>query len=309
MKRMEREMRRRGGDRGDKVVHGDVVVHADQVARDIVALRGSIKVEPGAQVRDAVAVLGSVTLESGAHARQAVAVGGDVKIGPGAEVDKDVVSVGGSIQREAGAEIGGEEISVGVPALGALAALVGSRTIFGTPHTPVFTIAQVLAKFVVYFALGLLILALFPRRIDVVAASFTTHPWKSLFTGLLGLVALPILLVLLAATVIAIPLLPVAVLLVVAAGILGFAALSFYIGRALPLRIERGTSVLQLAIGTAFVVLVTSIPLLGWMAWTAALLLTFGAVLRSRFGSQGGAPLPTTIPPAPPAAPPPAAPA
>ncbi|HET7825274.1 MAG TPA: hypothetical protein VFK90_08070, partial [Anaeromyxobacter sp.] len=111
------------------------------------------------------------------------------------------------------------------------------------------------------------------------------------------------------ATIIGIPLLPVAVLLVVAAGILGFAALSFYIGRALPLRIERGTAVLQLAIGTAIIVLLTSIPILGWMAWIAALLLTFGAVLRSRFGSQGGAPLPTTIPPAPPAAPPPAAPA
>jgi hypothetical protein len=60
--------------------------------------------------------------------------------------------------------------------------------------------------------------------------------------------------------------------------------------------------VLQLALGTAVVVLVTAIPLLGGMAWIAAALLTFGAVLRSRFGSQSP-PLPTTIPPS---APPPA---
>jgi hypothetical protein len=308
MKRMEREMRRRG-DKNDKVVHGDVVVHANQEARDVVALRGSIKVEPGAQVRDAVAVLGSVQLGPGARARQAVAVGGDVKLDAGAEVEKDVVSVGGSIQRDPGAEIGGEEVSVGVPALSGLATLAGSRMLFGAHQSPVFSAAQVLAKFVVYFALGLLILALFPRRIDVVAASFTTHPWKALFTGLLVLIAFPILLVLLAATIIGLPLVPVAGLLAVAAGILGFAALAFYIGRALPLRIDRGTAVLQLALGTAIVVLVTSIPLLGWMAWIAALLLTFGAVLRSRFGSQAGMPLPTTMPPPPPAAPPPAAPA
>ncbi|HEY6097859.1 MAG TPA: hypothetical protein VIW03_00420, partial [Anaeromyxobacter sp.] len=154
---------------------------------------------------------------------------------------------------------------------------------------------------------GLLILALFPRRVEVVAATFTTHPWKAVFTGLLGLVVLPLVLVLLVATLIGIPLVPVAALLVVAAGVLGFTALAYHIGRSLPLKLERRTSVLQLAIGTAIVVVLTSIPLLGWMAWVAAMLLTFGAVLRSRFGSQAAAVLPTTTPPAPPASPPPAA--
>jgi hypothetical protein len=305
MRRVEREMHRRGNDR-DKVVHGDVVVHAGQEAGDIVALRGSIKVEPGGQVRDAVAVLGSILLEPGAQAREVVAIGGDVKLGPGAVVSKDAVSVGGSVTREANAEIGGEEVSVGIPALPEIAALLGSRMAFGHTESRAFLVAQVLAKYLVYFALGLLLLALFPRRVEVVATSFTTHPWKSIFTGLLGLVALPVVVVLLAATIIGIPLVPVAGLLVIAAGVLGFTALAFYVGRALPLHIERGTTVLQLAVGTAIVVLVTSIPLLGWMAWIAAVLLTFGAVLRSRFGSPGSAPLPTTLPPP---APPPATPA
>ena len=306
MRRMEREWAR-GGERGDKVVHGDVVIRANQVARDVVALRGSVKVEAGAHARDVVAVLGSVELEPGAVAREVVAVGGDVKLGAGAEVSKDVVSIGGSVTREAGAEIGGEEVSVGIPALSGLAGLAGSRMLFGKSASPVFSVAQVLAKFVVYFALGLLILALFPRRVDTVAASFTASPWKALFTGLLGFVLLPILLVLLAATIIGIPLLPVAALLVLVAGILGFTALAFHIGRALPLKLsDKGTQVLRLAIGTAIVVLVTSIPFLGWMAWIAAVLLTFGAVLRTRFGSQTPV-LPTTVPPAPPPPPPPAA--
>ncbi len=48
----------------------------------------------------------------------------------------------------------------------------------------------------------------------------------------------------------------------------------------------------------------THIPILGVMIWVATWLLTFGAVLRSRFGQQGGPVLPTTaIPPAPPAPP------
>jgi hypothetical protein len=277
-------------------VYGDVVVHPGERARDVVALRGSVKVEPGAEVRDAVAVLGSIVLEPGAMARQAVAVGGDVKLGPAAEVDHDAVSVGGEVMRDPSATIRGETVSVGIPALSGLAGLAGSRMLFGRAESPVFVVGQVLAKFVVYFALGLLVLALFPRRLDVVSASFTAHPWKSILTGLLGLVVLPLLLVLLVATVIGIPLVAVAGLLVVAAGVLGFTALACYIGRALPLQPSRGTTVLQLALGTAAVVLVTAIPLLGGMAWIAAALLTFGAVLRSRFGSQAPA-LPTTIPP------------
>ena len=111
---------------------------------------------------------------------------------------------------------------------------------------------------------------------------------------------------LLVATLIGIPLVPVAALLVVAAGVLGFTALAWYLGRALPFQLAAGARAsLQLAVGTAIVVLITAIPFLGCMAWVAAALLTFGAVIRSRFGSQSAV-LPTTIPPA---APPPAAPA
>ena len=305
---LEREMRRLERETGgsdDRVIHGDVVVRPGESARDVVALRGSIRVEPGAEVRDAVAILGSVVLESGATAREAVAVGGHVKLGPGAAVAKDAVSVGGSVERDASAEIGGETVSIGIPALsGVVAGLAGSSLLGGRDESAVFTIAQALAKFLVFFALGLLVLALFPRRLEAVSASLAAHPWKAIFTGLLGIVVLPLLILLLVATLIGIPLVPVAALLVVAAGVLGFTALAWYIGRALPLRLQRGTTVLQLAIGTAIVVLVTQIPFLGCMAWVAAALLTFGAVLRSRFGSQPTA-LTTSIPP--PAQPPPAA--
>jgi len=299
MRRLERET----GTSNDKVVHGDVVVRPGETARDVVAIRGSIKVEPGAEVRDAVAVLGSIVLESGAMAREVVAVGGDVKLGPGAEVAKDAVSVGGSVDQDPSAEIGGETVSVGIPALSGLAGLAGSRMAFGRAESPVFVAAQVLAKFAVYFALGLLVLALFPRRLDTVAASFAAHPWKSVLTGLLGVVVTPLVILLLVATIIGIPLVAVAGLLVVAAGVLGFTALAWYIGRALPFQLQRGTNVLQLAVGTAIVVLVTAIPFLGGMAWVAAALLGFGAVLRSRFGSNAPV-LPTTLPPV---APPPAA--
>lgn len=312
MRRAEREAERaerrdgraRGHDR-DRVVRGDVVIRAGETVQDVVAIRGSVKLDPGAEARDVVAILGSVTLEPGARARDAVAVGGDLHVRAGAQIDGDAVSVGGDVHADPSAEIRGETTSVGIPALSGLAGLVGSRSLFGKPSSPLWAIGQVLAKFVVYFVIGLLLFTLFPRRIDSVAAGFAAHPWKSILTGLLGLVLAPILVVLLAVTIIGIPLVPVAALLVVAAAVFGFTALAMYVGRRLPLTVSRNAQMLQLALGTAIVVAVTSIPFLGWMAWVAAALLVFGAVLRTRFGTQAPA-LATTLPP--PAAPPPSPP-
>ncbi len=304
----ERATRRgRGSEERDRVVHGDVVVRAGEIAQDIVAFRGSVKLEAGAQARDVVALLGSVTLEPGARARDAVSVGGDLTLGPRAQVDGDAVSVGGEVHADPSAEVRGETTSVGIPALSGLAGLVGSRSLLGKPSSPVWAVGQVLAKFVVYFVLGLLLFTLFPRRIDSVAAGFAAHPWKSMITGLLGFVLAPILVILLAVTIIGIPLVPVAALLVIAGVILGFTALAMYLGRRLPPSVSRNTQVLQLALGTAIVVVVTSIPILGWMAWMAGALLIFGAVIRTRFGSQLPV-LATTLPPAAPPSPPPAAP-
>ncbi|HSN14946.1 MAG TPA: hypothetical protein VLT61_09960, partial [Anaeromyxobacteraceae bacterium] len=301
--------RRRGAhrwERGgpDRVVHGDAVVRAGESVRDVVAIQGNVKLEPGAQARDAVAVLGSVTLESGARSRAAVAIAGDLNLGPGAVVARDAVSVGGDVKIDPSAQVLGETTNVGVPDL---TGLVRSRAIFGRASSPSWAVGQALARFVVFYALALGLLALFPRRVDAVAAGFAAHPWKSVLTGLLGIAVAPIAIVLLIATVIGIPLVAVAAIVLLAAGILGFTALAAHVGRALPVRIQRNAQVLQLAIGTAIVVAITSIPVLGCLAWISAALLGFGAVLRTRFGAQEAA-LRTTLPP-PPAGPPPAAPA
>jgi len=294
------------GERGpkgrDQVVQGDVVVHAGQPARDVVAMTGSIRVEPGGQVRDAVAFLGSVVLEEGARARQVVAIGGDVHLAAGAVVEKDAVAVGGEVHRAEGAEVGGDEVGVGVPALSGLAGALGSGALAHAKTSPLLAIGLVLAKFLAAFTVALLALVLVPRRLDVVSAAFTAHPWKAVLTGLLGTFAVPLVAILLVATVIGIPLVAVLAVLVAAAGALGFAAIAWAVGRALPAPVSRATAVLRLAAGTALVVLATSIPVLGAMAFVAAALLGFGAVLRSRFGSEAAAA--PTPPPFPPAAPP-----
>jgi hypothetical protein len=302
MQRADREMRRADRHAGnhdrDRVVHGDVVVHQGERVDNVVAIRGSVKLESGSEAKDVVAILGNVTLDSGSRAERATAILGDVKVGPGAQVEEEATAVLGRVQADPSADVGKEtSVGRGIPSIPSFVGPWGG--------SPLLAVAQALAQFAIYFALGLLIVALFPRRVDAVAASMVAHPVKAVLVGLLGTVAIPVLTVLLVVTVVGILLVPVQALAVIIAGILGFTALSFHIGRSLPIHLERGTWVLQLAVGTAIVVVLTQIPVLGWLAFLSGWLLVFGAVLRSRFGGQGPV-LPTTAVAQPPAPPPPA---
>jgi len=282
------------------VVRGSLLVEGGGQTRDVSTVSGSVELQSGAMARDVVAVLGSVRLEGGAHARQVVAVGGSVEIGPGARVDNDVIAVGGRVTVDPAAQVGGSRQSISVPGLPSLIGLTTGH-VFSGPPSPLWILFEALVKFAVLFVLGLLVLALFPRRIEAVSASMMASPVKSTFAGLLGTVAMPILLVLLVVTIVGILLVPVQIIAIIAAGVLGVTALTYHVGRALPFaRIQGSPMVVQLAIGTGIFVVLTAIPFLGCLVWIAVWLVTFGAVLRTRFGQPPAAVLPTTpMPPAP----------
>ncbi|ABC81453.1 STN domain-containing protein [Anaeromyxobacter dehalogenans] len=322
LRQAERELRRAGqdvdesGGRDRQSTGQDVVVRAGEVVRDVNVVRGSVQVQGGAAARDVSAVFGSVQLDRGAAARDVsavfgtaklaggavtrnvVAVGGDVEIGPGAAVEQDVTSVGGRVIVDPSATVGGDTKSIPFPSIPG----VFGRTASSVFHeaSPILTVLEALISFVVLFVLGLLVLALFPRRLEAVASYMVASPGKSLLAGTLGTVAMPVLLVLLAVTVVGILLIPVQILGMIAAGVLGVTALTFHVGRALPVPEKRRTVVLQLALGTAIFVVLAHLPFVGALVWIATWLVTFGAVLRSRFGQQSPPVLPTT--PAPPTA-------
>jgi hypothetical protein len=283
------------------VVKGNLLIQGGAGARDVSTVSGSVHLQSGASAREIVAVLGSVRLDGGSSAREVVAIGGDVDVGPGAEVERDVISVGGRVRVDPAADVGSTR-SIPFPSLPGVVGFTTSRFLGGAA-SPLLLLVEALVKFAVLFVLGLLVLALFPRRVDAVAVSMLASPWKSVFAGLLGTVAIPVLLILLVVTIVGILLVPVQILAVLAAGVLGVTALTFHLGRSLPVPVRRRTQVIQLALGTAVFAALTSIPFLGTMAWMATWLLTFGAVLRSRFGQHGAAVLPTTQVPPPEAAP------
>ena len=280
------------------VVKGDLHLRSGSQARDAASVLGSVTLDPGSSARDVVAVLGSATLAGGSQARQVVAVLGDVHVGPGAEVSQDAISIGGRVQVDPAAHVAGSTHSVSFPTL---PSMPGRFAIHLVPDilSPVAMVVGTLVRFAVLFVLGLIVLSVMPRRLEAVSGAMAGSPWRSLFAGMLGSIGMVVLAVLLAVTVVGLLLIPVQALLVVGGGVLGITALSAYLGRALPIPPSRRTAVLELAAGTLLFSILAEVPVIGAMAWVAAWFLTFGAVLRTRFG-QPPAALPTT--PAQPAA-------
>ncbi len=287
-----------GGAKGgrDKVVSGDVTIGPGERWQDVVALRGNVRMGAGSSARQVTAVLGSVELEPGATVdREVVAVGGNVHVASGAHVGADVVSVGGEVSIDQGGTVEGQEVSVGIPGFAGLIGLASPSKETSKGISAGLKIGQALAKFVVFFLLGLLLLTVAPARLDRVTASLTRAPFRDVLFGLLGTIAMPVLTVLLAVTIVGILLIPVQAIAILIAAVLGYTALALLIGRALPIHTEKAKGVLQLAAGTAIVVLISEIPFVGAMAMVAAWLLVFGAVLRSRGGQPSPiAPVPTT---------------
>jgi hypothetical protein len=291
----------RTGKGRDKVVSGDVTVGPGERWRDVVALRGNVRMGAGSSARQVTAVLGSVELEPGATVeREVVAVGGNVHVASGAHVGADAVSVGGEVSIDQGGNVEGQEVSVNVPGFAGLLGLASPSKEVSKGISAGLKIGQALAKFVVFFLMGLLLLAVAPARLDRVTASLTRSPVRDVLVGVLGTIAMPILTVLLVVTIVGILLVPVQLIAILVAAVLGYTALALLIGRALPIRTEKATGVLQLAVGTAIVVLISEIPFVGVLAMVSAWFLVFGAVLRSRGGQASPAgPVVTTIAPSP----------
>jgi hypothetical protein len=198
-------------------------------------------------------------------------------------VERDAVAIGGRVLIDPAGDVGGQKVTIGV---GALGDAIRQMSLPGHEESSSagWALAKWVAKFGVLLLLGFLLVSFFPRRVDAVGASLLASPGKSVLAGLLGLLAQPILTLLLVVTIVGIPLVIVQALGIGVAYLMGVTAVAMLIGRALPPLLHRGTGILQLALGLWLVQLAFAIPYVGWMLWATAVMATFGAVLRTRFG-------------------------
>lgn len=327
-------------------VGSHIVIEEGETSDDVVVFGGSITVD-GEVNGDAVALGGSIEV-NGPVSGDVVAVGGSVDLGPEAEVDGEVVSVGGKVNKDPAARVEGKiseaAFGSGLRGLRALRNLERrdrkAHDDWGdwsfSPFDRVSGLVWGLVKIGLLALLACLALLLARRSVERIGARAAAETWRSGATGLVAQIlfvpVLVITVIVLAVSIIGIPLLllvPFALVGLVIAAFVGFAAVAHRLGRWIEVRFgwAHRSDLQSLLIGVITIemwrvlarlldwgplgfvsFLVTAFGfLVGYLAWTVG----FGAMLLTMF-SEGG-PLARRrarlagTPPAP-MAPPPAAP-
>ncbi len=255
---------------------------------------GNLVVDEGERVETAVAYGGNL-LVNGRVNGDAVAFGGNVALGPKSVVKGNVVTFGGNLHKDPGARVGGEEMVVGPgvisQALGTMARHSHSRS-SGDADEPRasrhegLSIPGLLMWFAVLFSAGFLFILFAPARMKQIESELRADPVKCALTGVVGALAFLPLVILLCITVIGIPVALALVLIAPLALAVGYAAVASEIGLKVPILRGRKSQAVVLALGLALILLVGLVPVLGVFSHAVVMLLSVGAVVRTRFGSK-----------------------
>jgi hypothetical protein len=146
-----------------------------------------------------------------------------------------------------------------------------------------FRFASRLMRAVLLWVIAVLIAVTFPGALTRIGAYLVNRPGLSALGGAAILLGFVPLCVLLAVTIIGIPLIPVAVMLLVALFLFGFTVSAAWLGERLPFLQEK-TPVKTAALGGVVFALVGLIPWIGTAALILAAAFSAGATLLSRFG-------------------------
>jgi len=261
---------------------------------DRVQIQGDVTVGPNEVILgDAVAVMGNVTVD-GKVMGDVVAVMGNVTVN--GEVMGNITAIGGRVTRSDTARIHGNVNQVGVgEGIGEIIKNVAKYgihwrpgwnrgiTIFNMGFPNVFRIM----KFLGLIALSSLAIILFPNSIKSCADVADREPGRRFLIGFLAILLMPMALVLMAITIIGIPLIPLAILLVAAAGFYGYLGISIFLGRKLNEQLHIKPNIFaEYILGAVLLWLVQLVPFVGAISGLLVLMMALGITADTRFGTK-----------------------
>jgi hypothetical protein len=243
-----------------------------------------ITVEQGVRINHVLAINGQITV-SGTVEGNVIAIGNSIVLTRKAVVKGNVFTFGGVIVMGKGAEVQGTITEINSSNISDVITRVLSDEWEGWSW--VFAIFSLTIFFSVLI-IAILIVVLIPKPIRVIAASIQEETVKITLWGLLGMVLVVPLAILLTISVIGIVLIPLEMILVVSAGLLGFIALSQLLGQKLYALFKRPPQPIlrETFWGLVVLWLIGWIPYVGWMVKVLALMMGLGSVIYTRFGSH-----------------------
>lgn len=294
-------------------VFGNTTIGPDAVAGGgALAVFGSLKID-GPVSGGAVAVFGTSRINAKVDG-EAVAVFGNLELGPKAVINGDTVVIGGVLKKDPAAVVRGNVVKI--PFVGDYSdmewlvtwlrrcAIWGRLLAFGGHLGWAWGVA--FSFLALYTVFGLL----FSRGIERCVTLFETKPGRSVWSSFLTVFLSPIVLVLLAFTVVGIIALPFLGLGLFIAGLFGKAVMLAWIGR----RFTRffgdgplGHPAFAVLVGGLLVMLLYTMPIIGFLTYNLLGFLGLGVVVYAIAQSmKREKPLPPPSAPAYPAGVPPA---
>ncbi len=261
---------------------------------DIVHFAGDISVKPGEIIRgNVVAMSGDIDVEGTVYGN-VTAMAGNIFLHSGSLVTGNVTAFAGVIEHEDGASVGGRSTS---------------QQEIGGKNSPWYNFSYNnnsfhhrgpwerfsgwLLSLLGLLALTVAAVAVFPDKLANMKNGMETEPLRQLGIGLLGWVAIPVVLLALIITIIGIP---VAVLLLLSLPIMviiGFVVMAIFAGQQLDRalggnwpRFIDDRPIMQTLKGMLLIWIIKAVPLAGWLVWPLAALFGMGAALATRFGTN-----------------------
>jgi uncharacterized RDD family membrane protein YckC len=287
-------------DDDNRVSVGDAtyVGPGERVRGNAVAVMGPVTVD-GTVEGNSVSVMGSNTINGTVHGN-AVVVLGTMRVGPHAHIDGNAVAGVGIVIEEPGAYVGGHIVQQGAGLdfdenSGAFSwwhhAFRRGRPMAFGPHLHAFWLLSACTV-----ALYVLLALIFPGGVTKCGDTLTERPGITLLTGILAVIALPVVFILLLVTVVGIPIalvvLPLSIVCFITFGKAGMYAL---VGRSILGR--QVHPALAVLLGVAIAICFYLVPLLGGLVWILIAFVGFSCAVTTIFTSKKPAP-PAGTPPA-----------
>ena len=234
---------------------------------------GSVVVEPGQVVDgDLTVIFGDATIEG--------VVEGDLNV------------VGGSYDPRPGGVVTGQVHEVGGAVAQAVVPWAPSEGGYGysSPFMPDHRLLWRLS----WNVLALLVFLIFPLRTRMVLDRLERHPGLSVAAGLVGCIAVIPLAILLAITILLIPLIVLEMVFLLASAFLGTAALALLIGRRLCELVSPTTTpspLVALLAGIALITAAELVPVIGTLVLIFVGMIGLGATILSFTSDSLGAPI------------------
>jgi hypothetical protein len=252
----------------------------------VIKIGSDVTIEAGQKVRTVVTIGSQITI-SGTVEKNVIAVGGSVVLTKTAVVEGNVVSLGGVIVIGRDARVDGSLTEINSSNL--YETLTAALSTEWEGWSWIFAIIS-LSIFLVILVLALLTVALLPKPVRIISEAIRENTFKVVLCGLMGLVLIAPLALLLTISVVGIALIPLEVIVVACAIILGFISVGQLIGRnALHLLKRPNPGMIRETLwGLIILWIIGWIPYIGWMVKAVAIVVGLGATLITRFGTHQG---------------------